>query len=426
MAERLRVGRLVDKLERAKERVVSTVDCPTNQCRLCGQIFRFLRSIKVICADCNKAVCSKCSIDMTTTATVKRGTATATTSSVQILCKVCSLTRELWKKSGAWFYKGIPKYDLPPQQVSHLYRRPVANIRLRDNESSSSEEDDLEERDDVDGDNDDDDDVLRLFSRDSRRKRVLDTTSLVSHKSQMNPNAIETQSLRSYAILGGGGRGADTDSIYSAASSCIIARHSSNDSIREASVGWLEVVLSYDTAEEVLHCSVIRARDLTPTDAHGLADPFCKLNIVNVAEGSCRHKNWSRTKTVHKTRNPEFNESISFAGVSTEALLNSILYIVLLDDDKYGHDFLGTAKVHLAVVRKGFVLYYSLDKLILPPPPRLDGGQGGAPNFRATGSRRRGRRPGHLRGSIYAGPDKSSLMLQHEETVATGADKGVH
>lgn len=367
VAERLRVGRLVDKLERTKERIVSTstVDCPANQCRLCGQIFRFLRSIRVICADCKQMCCSKCSVDMTTV--VRRGaTGTATTtSSVLILCKVCSLTRELWKKSGAWFYKGIPKYDLPPQQVSHLYRRPVANIRLRDNETSSSEEeDDVDRRRDNDNkdegedEDDDDDDVLRIFSRGSRRKRVLDTTSLVSHKSQMNPNAIETQSLRSYAILGGAGAGgtADTDSIYSAASSCVIARHSSNDSIREASVGWLEVVLSYDTAEEVLHCSVIRARDLMPTDAHGLADPFCKLNIVNVSEGSCRHKSWSRTKTVHKTRNPEFNESITFAGVSTEALLNSILYIVLLDDDKYGHDFLGSAQVHLAVVRGGF--YY--------------------------------------------------------------------
>lgn len=107
----------------------------------------------------------------------------------------------------------------------------------------------------------------------------------------------------------------------------------------------------------VLHCSVIRARDLRSMDAYGLADPFCKLNIVTV-DGLCR-QSWSRTKTVHKTRNPEFNESITFAGVPPEGMYNSWLYIVLLDDDKYGHDFLGTAKVNLNMVRFEWELFYS-------------------------------------------------------------------
>nr|XP_008513001.1 PREDICTED: LOW QUALITY PROTEIN: rab effector Noc2-like [Equus przewalskii] len=29
------------------------------------------------------------------------------------LCKICSEQREVWKRSGAWFYKGLPKYILP-------------------------------------------------------------------------------------------------------------------------------------------------------------------------------------------------------------------------------------------------------------------------------------------------------------------------
>lgn len=29
------------------------------------------------------------------------------------LCKVCSEIREMWKKTGAWFYKSIPTYELP-------------------------------------------------------------------------------------------------------------------------------------------------------------------------------------------------------------------------------------------------------------------------------------------------------------------------
>ena len=28
------------------------------------------------------------------------------------LCKICAESRELWKKSGAWFFKGMPKPEL--------------------------------------------------------------------------------------------------------------------------------------------------------------------------------------------------------------------------------------------------------------------------------------------------------------------------
>lgn len=31
------------------------------------------------------------------------------------LCKICAETREMWKKSGAWFYNMLPKYILPGQ-----------------------------------------------------------------------------------------------------------------------------------------------------------------------------------------------------------------------------------------------------------------------------------------------------------------------
>lgn len=33
------------------------------------------------------------------------------------LCKICSETRDLWMKTGAWFYKAIPKYEVPPPSV---------------------------------------------------------------------------------------------------------------------------------------------------------------------------------------------------------------------------------------------------------------------------------------------------------------------
>uniref|UniRef100_A0A803U0Q4 FYVE-type zinc finger domain-containing protein n=1 Tax=Anolis carolinensis TaxID=28377 RepID=A0A803U0Q4_ANOCA len=33
-------------------------------------------------------------------------------------CKICSEHREVWKRSGAWFYKGLPKYILPLKNSS--------------------------------------------------------------------------------------------------------------------------------------------------------------------------------------------------------------------------------------------------------------------------------------------------------------------
>lgn len=85
-------------------------------------------------------------------------------------------------------------------------------------------------------------------------------------------------------------------------------------------------------------------------DKNGLADPFCKLNIIT-QEAHLRQKKWDRTKTVHSSRNPEFNETIKFCGISPDDLANLALCIVLLDDDKYGHDFLGsTGKIPLSPV----------------------------------------------------------------------------
>lgn len=114
-------------------------------------------------------------------------------------------------------------------------------------------------------------------------------------------------------------------------------------------LGWLELAISYRESFHSLDCTLVRARDLPAMDASGLADPYCKVNIVT-PEGHTKYTRWQRTKTVHKTRNPDFNETLQFVGVEPEELGNSLLYVALFDDDKYGHDFLGAAKVCLSTV----------------------------------------------------------------------------
>lgn len=120
-------------------------------------------------------------------------------------------------------------------------------------------------------------------------------------------------------------------------------------------LGWLEISLNFDESQDTLHCTILRARDLPSMDQQGLADPFCKVNIIT-AEDSLRHSRWQKTRIVHKTNNPEFNEKLVFIGLASDELNGSSLCIVLLDDDKYGNDFLGATKIPLgSVMQKTFI-----------------------------------------------------------------------
>jgi Ca2+-dependent lipid-binding protein len=84
-------------------------------------------------------------------------------------------------------------------------------------------------------------------------------------------------------------------------------------------------------------------------DSQGLSDPFCKANIIT-GDNTLRHTRWQKSRIAHKTNNPEFNETFTFMGMSFDDVNASSLFVVLLDDDKYGNDFLGATKISLALV----------------------------------------------------------------------------
>lgn len=112
--EQQRVGRLVERLETMRRHVMGN---GLSQCLLCGEVLGFLGSSSVFCQDCRKKVCTKCGIE-----------ASPGQKRPLWLCKICSEQREVWKRSGAWFYKGIPKFILPlktPGQADHPSFRPL-------------------------------------------------------------------------------------------------------------------------------------------------------------------------------------------------------------------------------------------------------------------------------------------------------------
>ncbi|KAJ6657305.1 hypothetical protein lerEdw1_002672 [Lerista edwardsae] len=104
--EQQRIGCLVERLENMQKNVMGN---GVSQCLLCGETLGLLGSTAVFCQDCKKKVCTKCGIE--TLGTQKRPL---------WLCKICSEQREVWKRSGAWFYKGLPKYILPLKSTSKV------------------------------------------------------------------------------------------------------------------------------------------------------------------------------------------------------------------------------------------------------------------------------------------------------------------
>ncbi|NXJ56471.1 DOC2B protein, partial [Spizaetus tyrannus] len=111
--EQQRIGRLVERLENMRKNAMGN---GLSQCLLCGELLGLLGSTSVFCQDCKKKVCTKCGIE--TFGAQKRPL---------WLCKICSEQREVWKRSGAWFYKALPKYIMPlksSSKSSELHSQP--------------------------------------------------------------------------------------------------------------------------------------------------------------------------------------------------------------------------------------------------------------------------------------------------------------
>ncbi|GIY04445.1 rab effector Noc2 [Caerostris extrusa] len=98
MLEKERIGRMVFRLENMKR---NTVGDGKKTCSMCGISFGVFRVSSVICCDCCMAVCEKCRVDIQNNP-----------QEMCVLCKICAENREVWKKSGGWFYGQVPPSEL--------------------------------------------------------------------------------------------------------------------------------------------------------------------------------------------------------------------------------------------------------------------------------------------------------------------------
>ncbi|XP_016046263.1 rabphilin-3A isoform X1 [Erinaceus europaeus] len=421
--EQERIGRLVDRLEKMRKNVAGD---GVNRCILCGEQLGMLGSSCVVCEDCKKNVCTKCGVE----------TSNNRPHSVW-LCKICIEQREVWKRSGAWFFKGFPKQVLPqpmpikkakPQQPvrepaaseqptpkpKHITQAPpqgpepasapsygppvrrASEARMstpgRDPESwehgqggaagnSGRSPAGVRRANSVQGPRPGPAGTLSPAppqpgqpvppgsSRPSPGPagRFLDQRAegAPSEPGPMGTTATPWEE-RMTGVGSYSAAGAREDRVghptgpYSQVSAAVPqpavapARQppppeeeeeaNSYDSDEATTLGALEFSLLYDQDNSSLNCTIIKAKGLKPMDSNGLADPYVKLHLLPGASKS----NKLRTKTLRNTRNPVWNETLVYHGITDEDMQRKTLRISVCDEDKFGHnEFIGETRFSL-------------------------------------------------------------------------------
>ncbi|XP_047999377.1 synaptotagmin-4 isoform X2 [Leguminivora glycinivorella] len=338
--EARRVGRLVARLEGMRR---SAQGPAPRTCLVCGETARLLSPLRT-CSICQHSACPKCVIDTNVHRSPIR-------SREQYICNLCAETREMWKKSGAWFFKSLPKYILPERRQTGQYADSKLARSLQQDGGNSSNE----------GKTDSEPGSplsvhAPAFSRQPSNSESRKTnesphdphhdwneTDILSHGvSGLSLHRTDSVNQRPLASLKRTGSKGSAYSLRSVRKE--IPKPERPTSIPDAGFGTLEIKLAYENATSSLAVTVLRARGLIGMDMTGLSDPFCRLEVLPI-EGT--YSNRLRTKTVHKTKNPEFNETLHFFGITESDLATKTLEIFLFDDDRYGCDEMGSATVSL-------------------------------------------------------------------------------
>ncbi|XP_067395595.1 rabphilin-3A isoform X2 [Emydura macquarii macquarii] len=438
--EQERIGRLMNRLEDMRKNVAGD---GVNHCILCGEQLGHPGSACVVCEDCKKNVCTKCGIETTNNRPHSIW-----------LCKICSEQREVWKRSGAWFFKGPPKQVLPqpmpvsknkplqapsepasseppaqdPKLHSRTPRRGQAEAGVAAEQDSYGGPEEKRgvgrkpvksrdpSHDSERGYSSEEENPAAYRGRKGTRQRPEAGVKRANSVQAPRPPPATSQSSAAQAAqpappVGGrqepGPTGRyperqasqsmgppQTDPVYSAAAtrderggggggghSMPAAREeralrqpapyapaasapapsaparpqlppqdeeedeaNSYDSDEATTLGALEFSLLYDQDKSSLHCTLIKAKGLKPMDSNGLADPYVKLHLLPGASKS----NKLRTKTLRNTRNPMWNETLVYHGITDEDMQRKTLRISVCDEDKFGHnEFIGETRVSL-------------------------------------------------------------------------------
>ncbi|XP_044296652.1 rabphilin-3A [Varanus komodoensis] len=437
--EQERIGRLMTRLEDMRRNVAGD---GVGRCILCGEQLGCAGAKGMVCEDCKKSVCTKCGTQ-----------ATNSRPHPVWLCKICLEQREVWKRSGAWFFKGLPRQMLPqpmpiskakPQpppgepapsaQEAKPYPRPQSHGRQAERtdppgrsglganppavasrpgthpqphrkppearmppSGSERASEGAESRDAVaeSGAHQSPGGLKRAspaHGAGARPSPPAPEQSPPAPPAEPGPAGGARQVMgpagrfperqgslsmaappadTGYPTLGpsqeertGAGFSSPADERpvrpvapygQAAAPPAAPARQppreeddedeaNSYDSDETTTLGALEFSLLYDQENSALQCTLLRAKGLKPMDSNGLADPYVKLHLLPGASKS----NKLRTKTLRNTRNPAWNETLVYHGITEEDMQRKTLRISVCDEDKFGHnEFIGETRVAL-------------------------------------------------------------------------------
>uniref|UniRef100_A0A673NLQ5 Rabphilin-3A-like n=1 Tax=Sinocyclocheilus rhinocerous TaxID=307959 RepID=A0A673NLQ5_9TELE len=345
--------RLVNRLDNMKKAVCGD---GVSRCLLCGEQLGAGGDRSVVCEDCKKNMCTKCGVQ-----------ANARPRSVW-LCKICSEQREVWKRSGAWFFKGLPKQFLPSPMPMSRARDPspkkspaappaavqsqapaagptrttgapqtpaTALIAQKPPVAPKPAHLQTHSYSEADGD-----------AGSSQNTPVLMKKTVNVHAARPVPSGTFQPGNNKHAHR------QQTNSVF-LYSIILLLMHSNfmkclclmqYIAFVSATLGSLEFTLLYDQGNNSLHCNIIRAKGLKPMDSNGLADPYVKLHLLPGASKSTK----LRTKTLRNTRNPTWNETLVYHGLTDDDMQRKTLRISVCDEDKFGHnEFIGETRVAL-------------------------------------------------------------------------------
>ncbi|KAG1971291.1 double C2-like domain-containing protein alpha [Pimephales promelas] len=409
--EQERIGRLVNRLDSMKQTACGD---GYSRCLLCGQQFGLTGVSAVVCAECKKNMCTKC------------GVQSISRSSPKWLCKICCEQKEMLKRSGAWFFKGLPQQVLPaPLPISNPRAPSTTSAPSSTNPSTNQESPTpprpkngesmqvtgreqqkisetmppkREEHSVVSQRALEEDRSRQSLSRNTIQSNVAMegqthppvTTREVPALSSKPPVAsFSTTSIQKDPASRPEARAppaTQTDARLPAANSVPASRQpppptaedeedaNSYDSDDATTLGMLEFSLLYEEEKNELHCNIIKAKGLKPMDSNGLADPYVKLHLLPGASKS----NKLRTKTLRTTLNPVWNENLVYHGITNEDMQKKTLRLSVSDEDKFGHnEFIGETRVVLKKLKMNQKKTFNvcLERVI---PVRRSAGAGGS------------------------------------------------
>ncbi|KAE8292367.1 Rabphilin-3A Exophilin-1 [Larimichthys crocea] len=345
--EQERIGRLINRLDDMKKTVCGD---GMSRCLLCGEQLGSPGVSSVVCEDCKKNMCTKC------------GTQCSSRPRAVWLCKICREQREVWKRSGAWFFKGFPKHFLPsPMPLSKVKddaAEPQAPPAPGPREAVAQPQAPGPEPQGRSGYPPvaPKPSVGRMATGGVGPEEAGQGSPVVMKKmvpvQSSRPQPAASATLAQQGSVAGDGGAYSTGAappeqrVPPAQPPPAEEEEETNDydSDEATTLGSLEFSLLYEQESNSLHCSILKAKGLKPMDSNGLADPYVKLHLLPGASKS----NKLRTKTLRNTRNPAWNETLTYHGLTDEDMQRKTLRLSVCDEDKFGHnEFIGETRVAL-------------------------------------------------------------------------------